>query len=279
MRRYFRAPRGKRYSRLCRERYSFARSAKERYSPAVRASDISPPCGGEAKVRFRLRRKRNRPLRTAHPCLPLRGKVSAELTDEVNPPQADIIPRSGISYFAEGGIHHPRRRSRRGYHSRPPCLPLRGRWPSAARSDEDVTASACRWRAAFTRERRDEPHQSATLTASPEGEATARPLPSPPGKVARRKARRMRLSRPQAHTFPAEPETHRFSSLFSLLSYLRKTQKGIFSQSIQPRRNRSSAVSMPPPAAPRRVLWDSPTNFQSNSESSRSRPADTPMPP
>ena len=54
---------------------------------------------------------------------------------------------------------------------------------------------------------------------------------------------------------------------------------GYLFQSSQPVRKRSSAVSTPPPAAPRRVLWDRPTNFQSNRESSRSLPAHTPIPP
>ena len=40
----------------------------------------------------------------------------------------------------------------------------------------------------------------------------------------------------------------------------------------------SSAQSTAPPAAPRTVLWDNPTNFQSYTVSSLKRPTDTPIP-
>jgi len=53
---------------------------------------------------------------------------------------------------------------------------------------------------------------------------------------------------------------------------------GVF-QSNQPSFSSNSAMRTAPPAAPRSVLCERPTNFQSNSVSSRSRPTDTPMPP
>ncbi len=47
---------------------------------------------------------------------------------------------------------------------------------------------------------------------------------------------------------------------------------------IRPCSFKSSAHSTAPPAAPRSVLWERPTNFQSKSVSSLRRPMETPMP-
>ena len=84
--------------------------------------------------------------------------------------------------------------------------------------------------------------------------------------------------------------SHRFSNSFSstgrqflLLSVLifyftDSLNRFLYFAWIYPCAVRSSAHSTAPPAAPRSVLWERPTNFQSYTLSSLRRPTDTPMP-
>ena len=70
-------------------------------------------------------------------------------------------------------------------------------------------------------------------------------------------------------------KNHRQPSVIFLLFFFGKGA----TQSRYPSLYKSSAVRSPPPAAPLSVLCESPTNFQSNMASSRSLPAQTPIPP
>ena len=58
----------------------------------------------------------------------------------------------------------------------------------------------------------------------------------------------------------------------------KKQQYFLYFFVIYPCAFKSSAHRIAPPAAPRTVLWDKPTNFQSYTVSSLKRPTDTPIP-
>ena len=66
--------------------------------------------------------------------------------------------------------------------------------------------------------------------------------------------------------------------LFELALLIANAQTRFYFFVIYPCAFNNSAQSTAPPAAPRTVLWDNPTNFQSYTESSLIRPTDTPIP-